>query len=306
MKKNALLIGCGNIGALYDFENDAILTHAKALYLSNKYNLFFYDVDKNLSEKASKKYGECNVLELTDSIFNSADWVSLCTPTNAHFNYLKNLITLNNKFILCEKPVSYNLQEIEFLKNAYKKSNSKVFVNYIRRFQPAYIEIKKKYSTIFDLNKLKECSIIYSRGFINNASHAFDLLEFLFDKSMDLINIIILDKKYDYFQNDPTISLKAKWEHANIVVKGYPNENESIFQMKLKFDEYFIEFLNKGDEIIIVDSKSNSNPLFYKNGCLTNYMQNVVTCLININISNKSNFESSLHLNEKMLNIISC
>ncbi len=27
---NALLIGCGNIGALYDLETDQVTTHAKA------------------------------------------------------------------------------------------------------------------------------------------------------------------------------------------------------------------------------------------------------------------------------------
>lgn len=52
---NILLIGCGNIGALYDFQNDEILTHAKALNHHNLKSVFIYDTNSDLLQKVSQK-----------------------------------------------------------------------------------------------------------------------------------------------------------------------------------------------------------------------------------------------------------
>ena len=44
----ALLIGCGNIGALYDFDNTQILTHAKGYALHPAFELTVFDINKEL------------------------------------------------------------------------------------------------------------------------------------------------------------------------------------------------------------------------------------------------------------------
>jgi len=52
----ALVIGCGKIGAGYDFNNDQILTHTKALSLRNDVQLSVYDIDKKKTDKVARRY----------------------------------------------------------------------------------------------------------------------------------------------------------------------------------------------------------------------------------------------------------
>jgi hypothetical protein len=56
MSYKILIIGCGNIWAGYDFENEFIQTHAKAFYLHPKFQLTFFDIDAQLAQKIDSRY----------------------------------------------------------------------------------------------------------------------------------------------------------------------------------------------------------------------------------------------------------
>ena len=51
-----LILGCGNIGAGYDFDNEQVLTHAKAFNLHPEFSCVFYDQDHALSKRVAEKY----------------------------------------------------------------------------------------------------------------------------------------------------------------------------------------------------------------------------------------------------------
>ena len=108
MKKyNAVIIGCGKIGALYDIENDLILTHAKGYYLSDNINLkFVIDVDKSVAVKVSKKYNCDYKLDYKDIDYKEIDIVSICTPTEFHFEILSERFF--NCYIILSKELSIN------------------------------------------------------------------------------------------------------------------------------------------------------------------------------------------------------
>ena len=50
-----IIIGCGNIGALYDLKSNKILTHAKAFSLIDNFSLYFYDLNISLTKIVAKK-----------------------------------------------------------------------------------------------------------------------------------------------------------------------------------------------------------------------------------------------------------
>ena len=97
-----LVIGCGNIGALYDFDNAQIITHAKAIHTDPRFSLSVFDINKELAKKISSKYN-CEIIEeINEQTMQSFNCVSICTPTHTHYEFL-------------EKGSSYNMLEMSIM-----------------------------------------------------------------------------------------------------------------------------------------------------------------------------------------------
>lgn len=309
-----LILGCGNIGALYDFDNDEILTHAKA-FNQYKVDLYLFDIDENLVRKVANKY-KAKVVTVIDNInFGDFDIISICTPTFTHKKYLEKALLDNVKVIICEKPISTDSDEIDHLINAYEKSNSKVIVNYFRRFQPAYFSLKNSIEEILKQEELSNISIRTQRGFINNSSHAFDLIQYLFNKPLELKNILVHNREKDHFDTDPTLSLQALWDEVNLSLQGLSNVCFSFFEIDIFFTHQRISIQNAGKDIFHYRSEDSFQflkPLFKvksinKTDCIKDYMRHVIEYSINlINESSnlEDNFLEAVKLNKSMLTIL--
>jgi len=310
----ALVIGLGNIGAGYDFDNEQILTHTKAYYLDSRFVLSIYDTDKTVSEKISAKYN-CDVEDFIDKqSLSKFDIISVCTPTDTHFQLLKDAIQANVKVIICEKPVSSNLDELNTIKSLYHNGTSKILVNYIRRFQRPYNDLRLKILEILSKEKLTNISVRYQRGFVNNCSHAFDTIEFLTDSQIVLTEIKKHNVLFDHFKSDPTLSLQAKWGETNVSITGLSNVSFSYFEFDLYFEYHRVYIKNGGQNIEIYFAASGQKVLqplllqekFTKDRCLRDYMKNVIDqCYMLLKDKTiNDNFLQAISLNQKMLNYI--
>jgi hypothetical protein len=311
----ALVIGCGNIGSQYDFNNEEIQTHAKAFSQNPSIQLTVFDINKELEKRVCQKYMCQFVSDLSANTLKEFDIVSICTPTQTHFEILKTAINANVKTIICEKPISSDFDEMEKIKEIYENGNSKILVNYIRRFQPAFAELKDYLQNSLLINDLVNINIKYQRGFINNCSHAFDLIEFLFEKTLILKEVKIHNCVYDHFDYDATLSLQALWAKTNLVVVGLNSVLFSYFEIDLYFSNSLIRISDAGNTINIykslaVTNASSLSPLaLYKNlvkeDCLKNYMEAVVSNAINLSVHRylEDNFLSSINLNQNMLKL---
>lgn len=298
-KEYALIIGCGKIAAGYNNNSNKIITHAKALKNLGKFSLLFYDPNLSLANEVSKKYKGENTEELTEKVIRGAKWISICSPTETHFEYLSRILKYKDKIVLCEKPITYDKNILDKLKYNYKKINSEVFVNYSRRYLPTYKKLKNDYQYIFKFQKLVDCKISYCKGFLNNASHAFDLLEYLFDNEINMTEIKNVEKEFDYFDNDPTITMNAVWENATVFLIKKPIMNNFVdLSIELEFWDYVVTIFNRGDDIIIKEKKSGDCVLKMTN-CIQDYMKYVVEAIYYK--KQKNNFFESIKLNEKML-----
>lgn len=308
----ALVIGCGNIGAGYDLDTDQVLTHVKAFSKNEKFLLSIFDTNKLLAKKISEKYN-CNVVEeINNSTLTNFDCVSICSPTQTHFEYLTKTIDAKVKVIICEKPVSNNFLELQNLRNTFQKNSSRVIVNYFRRFQPSFIQLRKKIESIAQNEKLSNISIRYQRGFINNCSHAFDTIGFLMSKEIELTEIKKHNQINDHFENDSTLSIQAKWDETNVDILGLSNVLFSHFEIDLYFEFHKIIIKEAGQTIEIY--KAEKSPAFLKplvnqttyTDCLKNYMcpviENAETLLNNHLL--EDNFMQSVNLNQRMLNYL--
>jgi hypothetical protein len=313
-KYNALVLGCGNIGALYDFDNNQVQSHAKAYSLKPLFELSVFDPDLSLAEKIAKRYNATVIYNIEEINFEDFDCISICSPTDSHYSFLEKALKANVKVILCEKPVSYSIKEIENLIDLQKKSKSNVFVNYIRRFQPSYYDLKCKLKEVLDNDSLSSVSISYQKGFINNCSHALDTLEFILDKEITLKNLQISNVKFDFFKHDPTLSLSAIWDQTPLNIIGLTTIDYPIFEINLFFCKSRLSITNSGQKITIFSAKNESFSLplaieesYTRVDCLNNYMIPIIdlveNCLTNTSIEN--NFVQALSLNKKMLEILS-
>lgn len=309
MKLNGLLIGCGNIGALYDFDNQFILTHAKAFSLyKEKINYFVTDIDSELADKIADKYSfnNLNYNEIDNYHF---DFVSIATPTYTHFDYLSKYLTKNVSLIICEKPICGLTEELDNLKKIKFNSSSKIFINYFRRTIPEFIFLKKEIEDNYMLSDLRNIIIKYNRGFLNNGSHALDLIQFLFDKKIEFLDLIIFDLNYKFSNVDPTVSASFKYFESKVQLIGFNDDDFSIFEIELYFKNQLIKFINSGDEIqkyVYNEEQKKFELYIHLTNLLEKRMMHVAEhcfCLNNDNLL-KDNFNESMLLNEQMLNVI--
>jgi len=310
----AFVIGCGNIGALYDLNNDQIQTHCKALYLDKRFSLSVFDTNKVLVRKIANKYQAEIIENIDEKVLGSFDCVSICSPTSTHYSLLKSAIGAGVKLIICEKPVSYNAKELVELKKLYKASRSKVIVNYIRRFQPAFAILKKRVSELLKKEELTNIAIRYQRGIVHNCSHAFDTIEYLTGVKMILTKEQLHNKVTDHFDNDPTLSLQALWGKTNVNIMGLSNVKFSHFEIELYFEYHRVAITNSGRTIEVYGAKKNKQYLqplsiekeISRDGGMNNYMKYVIDHAYGI-LSGKikeDNFMGSVELNERMLRYI--
>jgi predicted dehydrogenase len=310
----ALLIGCGNIGAMYDWDNEQVLSHAKAFSKFDEINVDYFDLNKQQASMVADRYNGNLVFDLDKAIQNEFyDIIAICTPTPTHYKFLYKALNIKTPVIICEKPISTNKNEINELINLYSVSESKVLINYFRRFQPSFVKVQDIITDLQKSDELTNVSIRYQRGFINNCSHALDLLQFLFQEEFIPTNFIINRKDFDHFDNDPTISACCDWMNANISILGLYNVNYSNFEIDLYFNKTKILIQNSGNDILFFGME-NLNIGFSKfeiqsqnsmSKCIENYMLPVTEKALNLLKNNwEDNFNESILLNKTILNIL--
>jgi len=310
----ALLIGCGNIGAMYDWDNEQVLTHAKAFSKIDEIEVDYFDLNNQQSSMVAGRYNGKAIFDLDKAFENNFyHIISICTPTSSHYNFLNKALKRKIPVIICEKPISTNINEIDELITLYGVSQSKVLINYIRRFQLSYQKLKNIIAILQKSDELSSVSIRYQRGFINNCSHALDLLQFLFHEEFIPANFVINRKDFDHFENDPTISGYCEWMNANINILGLQNVKYSNFEIDLYFRKTKILIQNSGNDILFY-SMENINKGIMKlevqieknmSNCLENYMMPVADKALQLLKKNgDDNFNESILLNKTILNIL--
>ncbi len=299
MIDSALLIGCGGVGANYDINSDDILTHAKALFKCNwirRVDLF--DINKLHQKTISKKYNFISLNSKKKINYKNYDLVVISTPTDTHFEYLKLCIESNVPLVVCEKPVSNSAKELNKLLKLYKSSDTRIIVNYFRRFQKSYLNALSKLD--FITNNPNKINIKYHKGFLNNAGHALDFIEFFLKKPLEPKKVEVLNKNYDFFKKDPTIS--ANFISQNIEFKMIGMDlNNKLFEIKFLYDNYKLILKELGDKIVFFKGK---NLIFEFENLTNNYMVDVYDTVKNIYLKEKlkDNFIESIILNQKQIN----
>ncbi len=306
----ALLIGCGNIGAGYDLDDETrVWTHAKAYSMQKDLELFVYDEDRDQAAKVAAKYGAVQLDEVNEGLLNNFNLLSITTPTTSHFYYLELAIRTGVPVVICEKPVVGDLNELAQMEQLYSSGSTKVLVNYMRRFQPAYETAKRKLQELREEQSLQAVIIKYKRGFLNNASHAIDLLEYFFEAPFLFDDFRYSVSNYDAFDYDPTITGSCRYLDAPVSFAGVSGASYGIFEIELFFNLSKIVICHSGNDIRYYYEQEGQlieRTAERQTGILDSYMLPVISRALSIlqNQKVQDNFINSLQLNRQVLQII--
>ena len=304
-----LLVGCGRIGAGSGGRRQRLSSHAGVLSEMPAFDLALFDPNPALAHASAKVLGLTTVEKISKSVLETCTCAVICSPTNTHFEYLSEFLEVGIPLIICEKPVCASLEEVKKLRQLGKRSRSRVVINYTRRFQPSFEKLKKRFAQQLTQESLRTISVRYQRGFLNNASHALDLIQFLTGWDILSAKVHPFQRVCDEFPNDPTLSGHGNWNGAALSFLGLPNVRFSLFEIDFFFEGSAIRLRDRGDTIEFADADEPSE--YYAPLAATKILQgNLQEPLKNLyryvrqmirNPELPDNFEESLKLTEWIL-----
>lgn len=256
-KIKTLLIGCGRIGV--GCKNARKNCHAKALAGLKDYSTTLYDINPAAARNASRILALPFVKEISVKSLSGFQIAVICTPTATHLEYIEKLISARIPLIVCEKPVCSSLAEVKKLRQLRKRSKSRVVINYTRRFQPSYEKLKKQFTHKLTQESLRTISVRYQRGFLNNASHALDLIQFLTGWNIPSAKINPFQSVCDELPSDPTLSGHGNWNGVALSILGLPNVRFSLFEIDFFFEGSAIRLRDRGETIEFAASNKASD-----------------------------------------------
>jgi predicted dehydrogenase len=180
---SAAVIGLGKIGQEYDYHcSDGFLaiTHASGYQLHESFDLVAgVDCSRQRRERFKKKYNRpvfrC-LHEMMDKL--GPDIVSIATPTQTHVDIFNQTVSYSPLAILIEKPMAERVTQAEAMLAAAKKNDIALIVNYIRRFEPGTIKLRRLIADGI-IGDIYKGTVWYGKGLKNNGAHLIDLLIFL-------------------------------------------------------------------------------------------------------------------------------
>jgi predicted dehydrogenase len=225
----------GKIGMDYDYDDSSgglIATHVKSLVLHPNFELVgAVDTDSDRRSRFNKKYNISAYERIEDLPKKSKiDLVVIATNTKDHFDsFIKIIENFNPRLILCEKPLSSNIQESRKMIDLAISANISLAVNYIRQYDPG---IKRLIDIINDGGlgfPLKSC-VWYRKGIYNNGSHMISLISRIFGRALD-VDIITRGRMFDGW--DPEPDFKIKFDKGEVVFLSGNEEDFSYNQMEI-------------------------------------------------------------------------
>jgi|GEM_PF-743199 len=235
MDVGVLVIGLGQIGMGYDLTLDAdayVYSHCRAFYLHAAFRLLgAVDPDEAKRVLFEGAYQQCAYHDVEAALdILAPELIVIAVPTIDHLTTLKTILNKTNpKVILCEKPLSYDLGEAACMVEMCQHRGVQLFVNYIRRSDPGVIDIKRKLDAGIMHRPMKGV-VWYTKGFMHNGSHFFNLLEYWLGEMRDF-HLISLGSALDH--DDYEVDVKVSFEHGEILFSNLKAEHYVHYTIEL-------------------------------------------------------------------------
>jgi len=258
-KFSVVLVGLGQISQGYDYDkkpSEKILTHAQALAADSHFKLLGgVDPCSRIRKNFETKFGCKAFASIEEAAFEAeVDVLVIATPTEAHWSAFELAMeNFSPTAILCEKPLSINSIEAKQMVSLCEERGVKLFVNYIRRSDPAIQALKSKLMNR-EITYPFSGTCWYSGGMYNSASHFCDLFQFLFGepKSWEARSIF----KFGQNPSDPHADFNVEFENGCVDFKPVPNQKIFYNRFELVFSNCVVSYRQNGDlELYMQESR---------------------------------------------------
>jgi len=247
------VLGAGHLGRI----------HLDIIKSMPEYDLVgFYDPDSHLSSKISKELS-VRSFESMSSLIDATDIVDIVTPTLSHFECAKQAI-LNHKHVFIEKPVTNTVAEADELLVLAQRSDVKVQVGHVERFNPAFIAAKPYINNPLFI-ETHRLSPFNPRG--TDVSVVLDLMIHDIDIVLNIVksDITAISTSGVAVATDNADITNARIEFENGCVANLTASRVSLKKMRktriFQKDAYVsIDFLEKKTEIVSLSEESSWNP----------------------------------------------
>ena len=246
------VVGAGHLGRI----------HIKILQNADFVNLVgFYDIDREVREKINAEFG-VRAFESYSALIEECDIIDIVTPTLSHYNCAKQALH-SFKHIFIEKPVTHTLDEVRKLIKLSNKYGLKAQVGHVERFNPAFIEAKKRIKNprFIEVHRLAQFN---SRG--TDVSVVLDLMIHDLDIILHLVKQpvkCIYASGVSVMSDTPDIA-NARIEFINGCVANITASRMSLKNIRrsrfFQKDTYLsVDFLNKKYEYISLEEVEETN-----------------------------------------------
>ncbi|MGZ8221952.1 MAG: Gfo/Idh/MocA family protein [Methylobacter sp.] len=234
MAYRVLIVGLGQIGLGYDLHLDPaqVYSHARAFSRHPAFELVG-GVDSSEQQCAllTAHYGCPAYGNLADALLRQAvDVLIIAAPTPLHGNIVQHALALSQpKLILCEKPLSYDIAEARTMVEHCREREVALYVNYMRRSDEAVIEVRRRLDSDQIAGPIKGICW-YSKGFLNNGSHFFNLLEYWLGP-MQQAHVIAPGRLWDGI--DPEPDVQVTFRDGSVIFSAAREEVFSHYTIEL-------------------------------------------------------------------------
>jgi predicted dehydrogenase len=242
MSLGALIVGLGEIGMGYDLDLDPVqyvYSHARAFSQHPAFHLVAaVDLDLKRRQAFMKTYKHPAYADIETALGqHQADLVVIATPTPLHKKTLEKVLSQSQpKVVMCEKPLSYDAEEGQFMVDACAAKGVSLYVNYMRRSAPGVIEVKRLLDT-GEIEAPVKCVTWYSKGFLHNGSHIFNLLEYWLGPMQ---SATIINRGRVWGEGDPEPDVHVKFKKGEAVFLSAWEE---------EFSHYTVELLSRSGRL---------------------------------------------------------
>jgi len=233
--ESVLVVGLGQIGMGYDLSLDpdkCIYSHARAFSLHPAFELVGA-VDPSSENRRSFElhYGKPSHADLADAIGSHRPRVVvIAAPTVAHAELIGPVLQSSGvSSILCEKPLAYSLGDARKIVKDCCDAGVALFVNYMRRVDTGVLEVKRRIDDGVIAAPVKG-NVWYSKGFLHNGSHFFNLLEFWLGA---FVSAKVIDKGRNWGSDDVEPDVHVEFERGKAVFRSAWEESFSHYTIEL-------------------------------------------------------------------------
>lgn len=214
------LIGCGNIGFLYDRGKTGagVYTHFRAFARSPFFQITgVAEPNPQIRQAITADYGIAAFEQYADMLdVTRPDVVCIATPDVLHAEILKACIAYRPKLVFCEKPLAGSREEAEEIVALYRAHGIGLQINFTRRFLAEYHALAQWVHS-GKAGTIQHALIYYSRGLVHNGSHYIDALLHLLGEPED---VRVVRQREGLIENDPTVSVVFGYDGFDVYLAG--------------------------------------------------------------------------------------